>query len=390
MERKEMKIVALCAVGAEKALSNELRKLGAPIIDVGFGKARFSADIEDVYRLLMGLRVADRLLLETADFHADNFGRLFDGAYSVQWEDIIPKKTGVSVSKVRSRSSKLQAETSIQAMVHKAIAKRLCEKWRMSRLPESAFQAEVRVYLEKDRVSLLLDLSGEPLFKRGYRMRGGVAPLRETTAASLLLLAGWRRKFPLYDPFCGAGTIVIEAALYAWDAAPGIGRDFAIEKLALHNPALKEKAREELRGKIDFNREIRIYGSDEDAASITAAESNIRRAYEIALGEKGEEAGEKPFLPNIRLLSMKDAAAPAEDRGFIITNPPYGKRLGEKSASEALYREMAGLGVRFSGWKLGIITDSAGFESFFGKKADSCREITNGALPSYFFQYLSL
>ncbi|MDR2783277.1 MAG: class I SAM-dependent RNA methyltransferase, partial [Treponema sp.] len=383
--------VALCAVGAEKPLSNELRKLGFSIIAGGFGKVRFRSDIVCVYRALMALRTADRLLLEIAAFPADNFDTLFEGVRSAPWEDLIPVGAGVHIGKVRTNRSKLTAETAIQAMVHKAVALRLCEKRKINRLPETGFIAEIWVYIEKDIVFVLLDLSGEPLFKRGYRTEGGIAPLRETTAAAVLLLENWRRKFPLYDPFCGSGTIVIEAALYAWDAAPCMMRTFAVSGLAFHNELLEKKTREELLAKVDVNRVIRVYGSDADARSVSMAMSNINRAYEIALGKKpsaGIQAELKlPFVPNIKMTPMEHAVAPDKETGFIITNPPYGRRLGGKTEAEATYSGMAGLRTRFSQWKLGIITDDPGFESFFGKKADSCKEITNGSIPSYFFQY---
>ncbi|MDR2792731.1 MAG: class I SAM-dependent RNA methyltransferase [Treponema sp.] len=384
-------LTALCAVGAEKPLSNELRKLGFSVIEGCFGKVRFRSDITGIYRALMSLRTADRLLLETAVFPADNFDALFEGVRSIPWEDFIPKGAGIRVGKVRTNRSKLTAETTIQAMVHKAAAGRLCEKQKINRLPETGFVAEIRVYIEKNQVSVLLDLSGEPLFKRGYRVEGGIAPLRETTAAAILLLANWRRKFPLYDPFCGSGTIAIEAALYAWDMAPCMMRTFAISGLAFHNALLENTVREELRAKVEVNRVIRIYGSDADSRSASIAKSNINRAYEIALGKKpssGIQAELKlPFLPKIRMTPVKDAVAPVDEAGYIITNPPYGKRLGSKTEAEAAYGGMAELRLRFPHWKLGVITDEAGFESFFGKKADSCKEITNGAIPSYFFQY---
>jgi putative N6-adenine-specific DNA methylase len=384
-------LVALCAVGAEKPLSNELRKLGFSVIAGGFGKARFRADLAGVYRALMALRTADRLLLEIAAFPSDNFNALFEGVRSISWEDVIPAGAGVRVGKVRTNRSKLTAETTIQAMVHKAVATRLCEKRKINRLPETGFIAEIWVYIEKDIVSVLLDLSGEPLFKRGYRTEGGVAPLRETTAAAVLLLANWRRKFPLYDPFCGSGTIAIEAALYAWDAAPCMMRTFAISGLAFHNELLEKKTREELFAKVDVNRVIRVYGSDADIRSVSIARSNINRAYELALGKK-PSAGiqtelKLPFAPKIRMTPMEQAVAPDKETGFIITNPPYGKRLGGKTEAEATYSGMASLRTRFPQWKLCVVADEPGFESFFGKKADSCKEITNGSTPSYFFQY---
>jgi len=414
--------VALCAVGAEKAVSNELRKLGLKVDESLYGKVCFKADVKGLYQALIGLRAADRVLLEAAKFKAADFDALFEGTASAAWEKIIPKGMGLKVAKVRSNRSLLKAETSIQAIVHKAAAQRLCGKYKMSRLPEPEIirrgenstpvkVAEIRVYVEKDIVSLLIDLSGDPLFKRGYRTEGGAAPLRETTAASILLLSGWKRKFPLYDPFCGSGTILIEAAMYAWDMAPGLGRRFALENFLIADSKTEQAVRDEFRSRIDFSRLVRIAGSDEEFRSVSIAKSNIARLYDIAEGRDPQRGihpeSERKFNIDIRVLRMTEAFDPfsasepppqAPDQqssiphsphssGFLITNPPYGKRLGDITQAEHIYKEMSGLEQRFPGWKIAVITDHNGFESFFGKKADSCKEISNGAVPSYFFQY---
>jgi putative N6-adenine-specific DNA methylase len=400
--------MALCGVGAEKVVSNELRKLNLRIRDAVFGRVRFEADIPGVYRALMSLRAADRLLLEAARFSAPDFDTLFEGAAAVSWERYIPPGMGLVVSKVRANRSQLRAATSIQGIVHKAVADRLGKVYGVSRLSQEGAQAELRVYIEKDEVSLLLDISGEPLFKRGYRSEGGAAPLRETTAAALLFLAQWRRKFPLYDPFCGSGTLVIEAAMYAWNMAPGLGRSFALSDLVWGDREIEGAVREELLGQVDFSHTIRIYGSDADPRAVSIAKSNLFRAFELAQGKTplrgirpGHFAGSGSFggatdpvspppgFPGLEQKDMRAARAP-EREGFIITNPPYGKRLGDPEEAEAVYHGMAVLTRHFSGWKLALITAHPGFESHFGIRADSCREITNGALRSYFYQYQKL
>ena len=415
MEKVET-AVALCAVGAEKVVSNELKKLadkdssekGTPCLKVEdslYGRVRFKADRKGLFKALIGLRAADRVLLEIAGFKATDFDALFEGTAAAEWERLVPKGMGLKVAKVRTNRSQLKAETSIQAIVHKAAAQRLCEKYKVSRLPEQAMTrkgeesqvkiAEVRVYIEKDIVSLLVDLSGEPLFKRGYRSEGGAAPLRETTAASILLLSGWKRKFPLYDPFCGSGTILIEAAMYAWDMAPGLGRNFAIQDMLITDAKIEQQVRDDFRAKINFSgadggRLVRIAGSDEDLRSISIASSNAARLRDIAEGrepQRGIRTADKSLGMELKVLPMTQAQSPYADAGLLITNPPYGKRLGDQSAAEQIYKDMAGLAQRFSGWKLAVITDHSGFESFYGKKADSCREISNGAIPSFFYQY---
>jgi putative N6-adenine-specific DNA methylase len=415
MEKTET-AVALCAVGAEKVVSNELRKLadndghgnGTPCLKVEdslYGRVRFKADTKGLYKALIGLRAADRVLLEIASFKAVDFDALFEGTAAAEWERLVPKGMGLKVVKVRTNRSQLKAETSIQAIVHKAAAQRLCGRYKVSRLPEPAMTrkgdnapvktAEVRVYIEKDIVSLLVDLSGEPLFKRGYRSEGGVAPLRETTAVSILLLSGWKRKFPLYDPFCGSGTILIEAVMYAWDMAPGLGRRFAIQDMPIADSKIEQQVRDLFRAKIDFSgadggRLVRIAGSDEDLRSVSIASSNAARLRDIAEGrdpQRGIRSTDKALGLELKVMPMTQAQSPYSDAGFLVTNPPYGKRLGDQSAAEQIYKDMAELSQGFSGWKLAVITDHSGFESFYGKKADSCREISNGAIPSYFYQY---
>jgi putative N6-adenine-specific DNA methylase len=401
--------VALCAVGTEKAVSNELKKLGLGLIESAYGKVRFKADITGLYRSLMGLRAADRVLLEAGCFHAADFDALFEETQAVAWEKLIPPESlGLKIVKVRSSASRLKAETSIQSITHKAAAQRLCKHSGLSRLPDTEQAAEVRVYVEKDTVSLLLDLSGEPLFKRGYRKDGGVAPLRETTAAAMLLLSGWKRKYPLYDPFCGSGTILAEALMYAWDMAPGIARmgigGFALDRLLIADKKTEETVRTEFRARINFERLIRLAGSDGDPACSALALSNLNKVHALAAPAGGPPAdrlpvitttpmnmARPPFEANEPQPSPPGEGSPLEEpRGFIITNPPYGKRLGDIEASLEIYREMGILAKNFPGWKLAVISDHPGFESFFGRKADSCREITGGAVPAYFYQYEKL
>ncbi|MDR2094464.1 MAG: class I SAM-dependent RNA methyltransferase [Treponema sp.] len=389
--------LALCAVGAEKVVSNELKKLAAvpiTVIESGFGKVRFKTDLAGLYRALFSLRAADRILLEAASFPAPDFDTLFEGAASVRWDDYIPKNMGIHVGKVRVNRSALKAETSIQAAVHKAAADSLCRHYGVNRLPEAyaAKQAELRVYIEKDRASLLIDLAGEPLFKRGYRREGGIAPLRETTAAAIILFSGWKRKFPLYDPLCGSGTIAIEAAMYAWNMAPGIGRNFALDDLAIGERRVAENLRKEYAAQVDFNRTIRIHGSDADEQAVALAKANAGRAAGLcrtgADPAKGN-GGTAGRGPGFSVRPMAEARSESEP-GFIITNPPYGRRLGDGESAEAGYREMAILAEHFPGWKLELICDHPGFESHFGKKASAVREIKNGAVDAFLYEYQKL
>ena len=419
--KNEETAIALCAVGAEKVVSNELKHLGITVLDTSFGRVRFFASIENLYRTLFCLRVADRVLIETSRYPAQDLDLMFDSAGNVEWEKYVPEGMGVVVTKIRSNRSKLDDERTIQAMIHKAVADRLCKNYKVERLPENGKIADIRVYIEKDIVSIMLDVSGDPLFKRGYRIEGGVAPLRETTAAAILLLSGWRRKFPLYDPFCGSGTIAIEAAMFAWDMAPGIGRKFAIADLAIADDTIERTIRKELLARVDFSRRIRIGGSDSDPAAVEAARANMLRAEALAKGGSaatvsatapaatasatapaktvtikvsGARPVKKPVTarfphqPAFRLLPMENTSAPEDEgEGFIVTNPPYGNRMGNVSEAEAVYQRMAHLRSRFPAWKLAVITDHTGFESHFGRKADAVRQITNGAAQVYLYVF---
>ena len=383
-------LLALCAVGAEKTVSNELKKLDLSVVESSYGRVSFRAELKGIYSALIGLRAADRVLLEAGNFEAEDFDALFDGVQGIPWEDYIPPNTGIKVDKVRTNRSLLKAETSIQGIVHKAAADRLCKKRRVNRLIESSDDVEIRVYIEKNAVSVLLDLAGDPLFKRGYRIRGGAAPIRETTAAALILHSMWKRKFPFFDPFCGTGTFVIEAAMYAWDMAPGLSRRFAMEKLLIQDRKTEDEVRNTFIQKIDFSRRIRIGGSDSDENAVLSARANLEKT--IALNtRKNRQSMDSIDIP-INIVPMEKAKAfiskeAEDDKGYIITNPPYGRRMGDREEAENIYKNMSKLAHNFGGWKLGVITEHPGFESFFGRKADSCREISNGAIPAYFFQY---
>ena len=270
-------LVALCAIGAEKVLANEIKQLGYKPISNAPGRVTYTAPEEGMYRSNLCLRTADRVYLQLSSFETETFDDLFDGVYRIDWQDYFKKDVRVVVDKVRTYRSKLSSEHSVQAMTHKAIYKKLGSIWRMEVMPESGEVATVRVYIERDIALILLDLSGNPLNKRGYRTDGGIAPLRETTAAVLLQLMCWRRKTPLHDPFCGSGTIAIEAALYAYNVAPGFGRRFAYETLGIFNQEQMVEIKRKEAAKIRPDCEARITGTDIDAAAIARAKINAEQ-----------------------------------------------------------------------------------------------------------------
>ncbi|MCQ2612522.1 MAG: class I SAM-dependent RNA methyltransferase [Treponemataceae bacterium] len=380
-------LVALCALGAEKVLGNEIRKLDYKPVQTDPGRVAFTCPEEGIYRSNLCLRTADRVYLQMASFRAPNFDALFDGIYAVPWQDYFKKDTRVVVDKVRSHGSALSSEHSIQGMAHKAIYKKLGDVWHMSVMPETGDEATVRIYLEKNQATVLLDLSGAPLNKRGYRTEGGVAPLRETTAAVLLQLMCWRRKIPLHDPFCGSGTIAIEAALYAYNVAPGFGRRFAFETLAFFDPDLWLEIRRNQAAKITPENQARITGSDIDGAAVERARINAEHAC-VTAGRALQLIGSDMRIqrPDFTQADFKDLQAPYEE-GLLLGNPPYGERLGEEEEALALYSDMHGLLEAFPDWKMGFITSCAGFEEAFGKKAASQRKIKCGNLDTVFYMY---
>lgn len=380
-------LVALCAVGAEKILGNEIKHLGYSLEGNAPGRVSFAGDDDALYRTNLCLRTSDRVYLQMAKFRADNFDSLFDGVYSVRWNDFFRKDARVVVDKVRVYKSTLNSEHSIQKIVQKAIYKKLGDVWRMTTLPESGNECDVRVYIDNDEVLVLLDLSGLPLHKRGYRTDGGVAPIRETTACVMLQMMMWRRKTPLHDPFCGSGTIAIEAALYAHNIAPGFGRKFALENLLIYDSARAKKIRRAEAENIRTDVETRITGSDIDSAAVKRAALNAEHAC-VAAGRALQEIGcdAKISRPDFVQADFAELTAPYEN-GLLLCNPPYGERLGDSSEAEQLYSRMRCLFENFPGWELGVITPHLKFQECIGKHAVMLKDLKAGNLDTKFYMY---
>lgn len=380
-------LVALCAIGAEKILGNEIKHLGYKLAGNAPGRVSFFGDDDSLFKANLCLRTADRVFLQLASYDAFNFDELFDGAYKINWQDFLKKDSKIVVDKVRSNKSKLNSEHSIQTMVHKAIYSKLGDIWHMSSLPETGEQSDIRIYLDENKVLILLDLSGLPLHKRGYRVDGGIAPLRETTAAALLQQTLWRRKTPLHDPFCGSGTIAIEATLYAFNVAPGFGRRFALENLPIYNKESADRIRQEEAEKIRTDVEVRITGSDIDEKAVERAKKNAEYACVMA-GRALKSIGISTHIqrPDFIQADFKDLSAPY-DEGLILCNPPYGERLGNEEEAAELYQQMDSLWQEFPNWDLGIITSNPDFQKNFNHQANSIKKIKAGNLDTSFYIY---
>jgi len=380
-------LVALCAIGAEKVLANEIKKLGYTPIGNALGRVTFTCPEEGLFRSNLCLRTADRVFLQMASFKAYDFDDLFEGIKALHWQDYFKKDVRLVIDKVRTKQSKLSSEHSIQGITHKAIYSKLGDVWKMHSMPETGSESVVRIYIEKDNVLVLLDLSGLPLHKRGYRTEGGIAPLRETVACVLLQLMCWRRKTPLHDPFCGSGTLAAEAALYAYNVAPGFGRRFALENLAIYNQKLALTIRQQEAEKIRPDCVARITGTDIDPVAIERARGNVERAC-VTAGRALQSIGSDMRVqrPDFEVADFKDIAAPYES-GLIITNPPYGERIGDAEQAEALYKEMAVLFDEFRGWDFGFITSNDCFTTAIGKKPQQVKKIKSGNLDTNFYMY---
>lgn len=380
-------LVALCAVGAEKILGNEIKHLGYKLISNAPGRVSFSGDDAALYRTNLCLRTADRVYLQLGQYNATNFDDLYDGAYSINWQDFLKKDSKIVVDKVRTYKSKLNSEHSIQGMVHKAIYSKLGDIWHMSSLPETGEESDVRIYLDNDQVLILLDLSGLPLHKRGYRVDGGIAPMRETTASVLLQEMMWRRKTPLHDPFCGSGTIAIEATLYAFNVAPGFGRRFSLENLPIYNEKLAQEIRQKEAEQIRTDVEVRITGSDIDEKAVNRAKQNAEYACVMA-GRALKSIGISKHIqrPDFIQSDFKDLSAPYET-GLLLCNPPYGERLEDKESAKELYKDMNSLWNDFPNWDLGVITSNKDFQTCFNHKTGAVKKIRAGNLNTAFYIY---
>ena len=380
-------LVALCAVGAEKILGNEIKHLGYKLKGNAPGRVIFEGDDNAMFKCNLCLRTADRLFLQMASYHAEDFDQLFDGVYKIDWQDFFKKDSKIIIDKVRCYRSKLNSEHAIQSIVQKAIYQKLTEKFHMSSMPESGDESTVRVYMDQDQALILLDLSGLPLHKRGYRVDGGIAPLRETVAAVLLQEMMWRRKTPLHDPFCGSGTIAIEAALYAYNVAPGFGRRFALEKLPIFNKEKSLEIRNQEAEKIRTDVEVRITGSDISQEAVDRAKKNAEYACVMAgraLQSIGSDA--KIIRPDFIQADFAELSAPYEN-GLIIANPPYGERLGDEAEAADLYKKMDELWKSFKGWEFGFITSHKSFQENFGHYANTLKDIKAGNLDTTFYMY---
>ncbi len=370
MEHLELAIPTL--FGLEGLCADELRRLGLSDVRAENGRVLCAARPADIPRANLNLRTGERVLLLLGSFPAGDFDALFEGVRALPWEDFLPRDAAFPV-KGHCLNSALHAVPACQSIVKKAVAARLGAKYGLEQLPETGSLYQIQFAIMKDTASLYLDTTGAGLHKRGYRAVGVVAPLRETLAAAMVMLSKYRGRDPFCDPFCGSGTIAIEAALIAKNRAPGLDRSFSAQKWGFVPASAWMEAADEAMDK-EFDGDYDIWGGDIDPKAVAIARSNA----------------EKAGVEDLVRFEVADALTFHREApyGKIVTNPPYGERIMEKKEAEDLYR---GFGKAFralpDGWTLSLLSSHTEFERTFGRNADRKRKLYNGMLKCDLFLY---
>ena len=372
---KTYELIAPCHFGLEAVLKKEILDLGYEISQVEDGRVTFIGDDEAVCRANIFLRTAERVLLKAGCFKAETFEELFQGTRAIPWEEYIPEDGKFWVAKASSIKSKLFSPSDIQSIMKKAMVERLKKHYGVIWFPENGASYPLRVFLYKDMVTVGIDTSGDSLHKRGYRTLTSKAPITETLAAALIMLTPWNRDRILVDPFCGSGTFPIEAAMLAANMAPGMNRSFLSEEW---RNLIKRKcwyeAMDEANELVDTDIKVDIQGYDIDGDIVKAARSNA------------ESAGVADMIH----FQQRPVSALSHPKkyGFILTNPPYGERIEDKSNLPALYREIGERYAALDAWSMYLITSYEDAEKYIGRKADKNRKIYNGMMKTYFYQFM--
>ena len=368
-------LIAPCHFGLESVLKREIADLGYEITLVEDGRITFTGDADAICRANIFLRTAERILLKAGSFTAVTFDELFEKTKAIDWARYIPEDGKCWVTKASSIKSKLFSPSDIQSIVKKAIVEKLKLQYDTNVIPETGASYPLRVFFMKDTAVIAIDTTGESLHKRGYRPLTAKAPISETLAAALIMLTPWNKSRTLVDPFCGSGTIPIEAAMMAANIAPGMNRSFLAENWKNLIPKkMWYNAVNEAMEQMDDTVEVDIQGYDIDPEMVRIARENAKLAgvdHMIHFQQR----------PVSQLSSSKKY-------GFLITNPPYGERLEEKEALPALYRQIGERFAALDSWSACLITSYEEAERYIGRKADKNRKIYNGMLKTYFYQFM--
>ena len=360
-----------CLFGIEGIAGDELRRLNLENVRVENGRVLFSGDEGALAKASLCLRTGERILIVLGDFPAKSFEELFQGVLHTELEQFIPRDGQFPV-KGSCLNSQLMSVPDCQAIIKKAAAKRLGERYGLLRLPETGAKYQLQFLIMNDRVQLYLDTSGPGLHKRGYRAMGNDAPLRETLAAAMVELARYRGKEFFWDGFCGSGTLPIEAALIAKNRTPGLNRRFAAQDFAWAHQEIWNDAREEAKSR-EFHGDYRILGTDNDPKCVSLSISNAKKAgvSDCVRFEDGDAT--KRNLPAAE--------------GIFLSNPPYGQRMLEQQSAQRLYAAL-GRHLKYAdGWKLFVITSEPEFEHYFGRRADKKRKLYNGMIKCDYYMF---
>ena len=372
---RKYELIVPCHFGLEAVLKKEIIDLGYDITSVEDGRVTFYGDEEAVSRANIFLRSAERILIKIGSFRAETFEELFQGTKNLPWEEYIPEDGKFWVAKAASVKSKLFSPSDIQSIMKKAMVERLKEKYHVNWFEESGESFPIRVFLMKDEVTVGLDTTGESLHKRGYRKLTAKAPIAENLAAALIMLTPWNIDRILVDPFCGSGTIPIEAAMMAAGMAPGMNRQFLAENW---NHIVGKRnwydAIDEAQEMVDLQMDTDIQGYDLDPDMVAIARENAKLA--------GVES-----LIHFQQRPVANLSHPKK-YGFIITNPPYGERLSEKEELVSLYQTIGERYRALDSWSMYLITSYEQAERDIGRKADKNRKIYNGMMKTYYYQFL--
>jgi putative N6-adenine-specific DNA methylase len=368
----KFELIATTPMGLEAVLSRELKSLGYEDQLVENGRVTFYGNEKDICIANLWLRTAGRILVKMGEFEARTFDQLFEVTKALAWPDWIPNDGEFPVDG-RSHKSQLSSVPACQGIVKKAIVEKMKQRYNTEWFPESGPRYVAEVTLLNDIATLTLDTTGTGLHKRGYRIETTEAPLRESLAAAMVLLSRWRPERPLYDPFCGSGTILIEAALIGWNIAPGLRRTFNAQKWPSVTAPMWDEAREEAYDLLKDDNPMNIVGSDIDREAIQTALANLK------------SAGMSKDI-KLNILPVSDIR-PEGDYGCIITNPPYGERIGTTPEIVKLTKELAHVAKQLENWSHFVITADKDFETRFGQKADKKRKLFNGQIECTYYQY---
>ncbi len=373
--KETFRLVATAAAGLEAVVGKEVRALGFDC-QVENGKVYFEGDVEAIVKTNLWLRAADRIKIIVGQFPARTFEELFQGVFALDWGNYLPLGAKFPISKAKCVKSKLHNEPSVQAITKKAVVKKLQKHFHRPEgvpLQEVGSTFNIEVSILKDQATIMIDTTGSSLFKRGYRVQKGGAPIKENMAAAILALSNWFPDKPLVDPTCGSGTFCIEAALIGMNIAPGFNRSFAFEERSWVDKDMVQQVRDDAEQEANYEIELDISGFDIDGRMIEIAKSNA------------EEAGLSDVI-TFKQMRLQDFRTDKVN-GVVISNPPYGERLLDDKAVDILYNEMGQTFAPLKTWSKFILTSDELFELKYGQKADKKRKLYNGTLKVDLYQF---